>query len=197
MPGFPAVKGTVGETRVDTDLRNVPALQLHHRHRPDFRFRCDGGIRRPVGEEAIDRDLDVERHILVDHVIAEPRAGQLGRRDRAGGQKHEDIALADFTDQRDEGKGFTDTCGVEPDERAARALGARITETFEPAALVFLALRGPIGKIGLGERVRGDTGNAVTGKSETCETAAHDILPLIIPRNALPLFWLLSPPTSS
>ncbi|MGC8160162.1 hypothetical protein ACP3WZ_26935, partial [Salmonella enterica] len=37
-----------------------------------------------------------------------------------------------------------------------------------------------------GKGIGGDTGDPVTRKSETCDTAAHDILPLIIPRKACP-----------
>ncbi|QTK79479.1 hypothetical protein AT6N2_C1789 [Agrobacterium tumefaciens] len=183
----PAVEGPVRETRVHTDLRNVATLQFHHRHRPDFGLSRDGSIGCPVSQETVDGNLDIERHILVDHIVPQPGPCKFGRRHRARGEENENIALADFADQRDEGERFADTCGVEPDERSARALGAGVTETLQPAALVFLALGGTIGKIGFGEWVSGDTGNTVTGESETCDTAAHDILSLIIPRNALPL----------
>ncbi len=66
----------------------------------------------------------------MDHIIAKPGTGQLGRGDGACGQKHEDIALAYFADQRNEGERFADTCGMEPDERATGALRAGVSETF-------------------------------------------------------------------
>jgi hypothetical protein len=62
----------------------------------------------------------------MDRFLAEALGGELGRGDGAGRQDDMDVAAADFADQRDDGVGFTDACGMEPDERALRPVGARL-----------------------------------------------------------------------
>ena len=73
---LPGGERAVRKPAVDQNLRHAARAKLQNGHRPDFGFGDDRQIRLPMRQEAADGGLQVQRHILVDDIVAEPVGGQ-------------------------------------------------------------------------------------------------------------------------
>ncbi len=165
------------ESRPLTRTCGMWRRQFEDRHRPDFGLGDDRQIRLPVFEEAVDRRLEIERHVLVNDRRTQAPGRDPCRGRRAGRQDDVDAAAMDFLDQRDDRIRLADACGMEPDERTLRPRHAGITIALAATGRVLLALRGAQGKIGPHERVDRRTDPAIARKRQPGAKAAHGFSP--------------------
>ena len=102
----------------------------------------------PMVEEAADRRLEVERHILVDDAVAEPLLGNLRGGDGPRRQHDVDAVVENALDQRHDGDGLADARRMDPDHRPFGALAAGDAIALAAADSVLLASGGAPGDIG-------------------------------------------------
>ena len=82
----PAAKGPLRHARIDEDLRDAGAGELHDRHRPQLGLDEERDIRPPVAEEAADPGRDVDRRELVHGAARQAARGDLGGGDGDRGE---------------------------------------------------------------------------------------------------------------
>ncbi len=87
-PPPPALEGGGRHAPVDQHQRNGARLGLQHEVRPDLRLHQHGEIGAPMLQEALHEVLIVERDILMQHALRQPRAREPRRGDGGGGEQH-------------------------------------------------------------------------------------------------------------
>src|SRR6202521_4649787 len=110
----PAAEGALRHPRIDEDLRNSGAGELHDGHRPQLRFDEQGEIRPPVAEEAADPGRDVDRRKLVHRACRQPACRDIGGSDGDRGEDDRDTRGDDPVDERHHGVGLADACRMHP-----------------------------------------------------------------------------------
>ena len=175
---LPALERIVGQAGVDQHLRDPPAAELQHRHRPDLALGHHRKVRAPVVEEAHHRWLDVERHELVDGAVGEAVADEPCRGHRAGGHHDVDAFLGDGTHQRGDRRAFADARGVHPDERPLRGPSRRSKAVaLAPPRRILLAARDAVADIRAEHRIGERADEAVGGECGAGEGVAHPPTP--------------------
>lgn len=124
-------------------------------------------------EEAADRRLEVERHILVDDAVAEPFVGNLSGGDSARRQHDVDAVVEDALDQRHDGDGLADARRMDPDHRPFGTLAPGDSIALAPANSVLLAPGGAPGNIRTNQRIGGCARETIRRQEGARPAPAH------------------------